>query len=231
MTLIEIFLIGVGLSMDAFAVSVGKGLTMQKIDKKYLVTIALYFGGFQAMMPLFGWLLGGTFASKIEKVDHWIAFVLLAFIGIKMIADAIKENREERELMVRTDDESVHTAGDGMSDSAARTKRPQQGTDCRQDPRPDSRFRPVYINHGELFLMAVATSIDALAVGVTFSFLQVNILVSIMMIGVTTFTLSAIGVVIGNRFGMKYKLPAAVIGGLILVILGSRILITHLMGG
>ena len=95
MSILEVFLIGVGLSMDAFAVAIGKGLTMRRIDKRYLVTIALYFGGFQAFMPFLGWLLGGTFANRIQQVDHWIAFVLLAFIGIKMIADAVKENREE----------------------------------------------------------------------------------------------------------------------------------------
>ena len=190
MQLWELILLGVGLAMDAFAVAICKGLAMRKVNKAQCFVIALYFGGFQAIMPVFGYFLGSVFAKMIAAVDHWIAFILLGYIGIKMIADAIRERKEE----------SVVT---------------------KMDPPLD---------HRELFIMAIATSIDALAVGVTLSFLSVSIVKAASTIGIVTFAISAAGVYIGNIFGEKYKLKAQIAGGTILVALGIKILVTHLLG-
>ena len=189
MTFFELFLIGIGLSMDAFAVSICKGLSMQKIDKKYTLCIGLFFGGFQALMPLTGYLLGSQFSGYIERFDHWIAFVLLALIGFNMI----KESREEEE-----------------------EEKPYAG-----------------VNFKELLILAVATSIDALAVGISFAFLQVDIIPAVSFIGTVTFFLSVVGVKIGNVFGAKYKSGAELVGGLILVAMGVKILLEHLgvLGG
>ena len=183
MSLSELFILAVGLSMDAFAVSVCKGLSMQKMNWRHSLVIGLYFGGFQAGMPLIGYLLGMGFQSRIEAVDHWIAFLLLGFIGINMI-------RESRD----TDEEHVD---------------------------PSIGFRTMVV-------LAVATSIDALAVGVTFAFLQVAILPAVCFIGVVTFFLSAVGVKIGNVFGTRYKSRAELAGGIILVLMGIKILAEHL---
>lgn len=183
MSLSELFILAVGLSMDAFAVSVCKGLSMQKMNWRHSLVIGLYFGGFQAGMPLIGYLLGMGFQSRIEAVDHWIAFLLLGFIGINMI-------RESRD----TDEEHVD---------------------------PSIGFRTMVV-------LAVATSIDALAVGVTFAFLQVAILPAVCFIGVVTFFLSAVGVKIGNVFGTRYKSRAELTGGIILVLMGIKILAEHL---
>ena len=179
----ELFLIGVGLSMDAFAVSVCKGLTMQKMDWKHGGVIALFFGGFQALMPLTGWALGKQFEQYITSIDHWIAFVLLGWIGGKMIWDSFHGG-----------DEAV---------------------------RADFDLR-------ELLVLAVATSIDALAVGVTFAFLQVSILPAVSLIGCTTFALSLAGVWTGHRFGSKLKDKATLAGGIILCLIGLKILLEHL---
>lgn len=183
----ELFLIGVGLAMDAFAVSVCKGLAMRRVNKRQAVVIAVFFGGFQALMPLIGWALGTQFESYITNIDHWIAFILLAFIGGKMVIEALKseENVEIKEMDM-----------------------------------------PLDIK--ELFVLAVATSIDALAVGITFAFLQYPITESIFIIGVTTFVLSIIGVYVGNFFGNKYKKGAEIAGGIILILIGSKILLEHL---
>ena len=185
---IELFLLGVGLSMDAFAVSVCKGLGMRKLNKKQAVIIGLYFGGFQALMPLIGWLLGSQFQKYITSIDHWIAFILLGFIGGKMIIEAVREWNEE-EIVEVTD---------------------------------------APIDHKNMLVLAVATSIDALAVGITFAFLNTPIIEAISIIGITTFVLSIIGVIVGNFFGSKYKSKAEFIGGLILVLLGVKILLEHL---
>ncbi|WP_295209949.1 manganese efflux pump MntP family protein [Ruminococcus sp.] len=187
MGFIELLLIGVGLSMDAFAVSVCKGLNMRKINYKHAFIIAAFFGGFQALMPFLGWALGSQFEQYIESVDHWIAFILLAFIGGKMVMEAIKGGDDE------DDDE--------------------------KEVCPDK------LDIKELFMLAVATSIDALAVGVTFAFLNVNIVFSITTIGITTFVISIAGVVIGNLFGAKYKSKAEIAGGIILVLIGLKILL------
>lgn len=184
---IELLLMGVGLAMDAFAVSVCKGLAMRKVNKKQAVIIALFFGGFQALMPFIGWALGIQFESYITSIDHWIAFVLLGFIGGKMILEAVKpEEDEEIEQM---------------------------------DPPLDLK---------QLTILAVATSIDALAVGITFAFLDYPIVEAISIIGVVTFIICIAGVYVGNFFGSKYKNKAEFAGGLILVLLGLKILLSHL---
>ena len=187
---IELVLLSVGLAMDAFAVAICKGLAMNRVNVKQCLVIALFFGGFQAGMPVLGWLLGSTFANKIKMVDHWIAFLLLGYIGVKMISDGIKEWKEETKVE-------------------------------EMDPPLDLK---------ELLILAVATSIDALAVGITFSFLEVAIATAAAVIGIITFVISAGGVYVGNIFGERYKTKAQITGGVILVILGLRILITHLMG-
>ena len=181
----ELFLIGIGLSMDAFAVAICKGLGMERINKRDALLLALFFGGFQALMPLTGYLLGSRFASYIERWDHWIAFVLLAFIGSSMI----RESREQEE------EEIEH---DGS------------------------------IRYRELFTLAVATSIDALAVGVSFAFLGVRIAPAVTLIGCTTFVLTLVGVWVGNLFGSRYKSRAELTGGIILILIGVKILLEHL---
>ncbi len=187
MSFYELLLIGIGLSMDAFAVSVCKGLNMRdKINYKHAGLIALFFGGFQAIMPTIGYFLGKGFEQYITSIDHWIAFALLGFIGGKMVVDAIKEWNDE--------------------DTAEEDK----------------------INIKELFMLAIATSIDALAVGITFAFLQVNIVSAASIIGITTFILSIIGIVIGNKFGSRYKTKAELAGGIILILIGVKILLEHL---
>ena len=184
---IEFLLIGIGLSMDAFAVSICKGLATRKVNKKQALVIGLFFGGFQALMPFIGWALGIQFQSYITNIDHWIAFVLLVFIGGKMIVEAVKPEEEEAvEVM---------------------------------DPPLDIK---------EMFLLAIATSIDALAVGVTFAFLDYPIVEAISIIGVTTFVISVGGVYVGNFFGSRYKNKAELAGGLILVLLGVKTLLEHL---
>ena len=191
MSVLDIFLLGIGLSMDAFAVAICKGLAMKKVNKKQMLLIALFFGGFQALMPLIGWLVGSTFAKKIAAFDHWIAFILLAIIGGNMVVDAIKEWKEEDKVEI-------------------------------VDPPIDFK---------ELTLLSIATSIDALACGVTFSFYEdFNIIKAIAIIGVTTFVISAGGVYVGNIFGDKYKAKAQLVGGIILIFLGIKILLEHTMG-
>ena len=184
---VEIFLIGVGLSMDAFAVSVCKGLGMKKINKLHTFVIALFFGGFQALMPFLGWLLGTRFEKYITSIDHWIAFFLLALIGGKMIYEVFRGGNEEENIEMD---------------------------------------KPLDIK--ELLILAIATSIDALAVGITFAFLDYPVLQSVIIIGITTFVISTAGVVIGNIFGSRYKSHAELAGGIILVLIGLKILLEHL---
>ena len=188
MTFIELFLIGVGLSMDAFAAAICQGLFMTRIKWGHALTVGLYFGGFQALMPFTGWMLGSQFADRIQQYDHWIAFILLVLIGGNMIREALSGDEED----------------------AA-----QAETDLRLD-------------HKKLFLMAIATSIDALAIGVTFAFLETAILPAIGIIGCTTFCISVAGVAVGCWFGARYKKRAEITGGVILVLLGVRILLEHL---
>ena len=185
---ITLFLMGVGLAMDAFAVSICKGLSMRKVNKKQCFIIALFFGGFQALMPLIGWLLGSSFEQYITGVDHWVTFVLLAFIGGKMLHESFK-----------TDSEAVEIK--------------------QMDPPLDLK---------ELLILAIATSIDALAVGITFAFLDTPIVEAIIIIGVTTFLISAAGVYVGNFAGNRYQKKAELAGGVILILIGLKILLEHL---
>ena len=183
MGLIELFLIAVGLSMDAFAVSVCKGLAMPKCTFKKAAIVGLWFGGFQALMPAIGYVLGAQFQETIASIDHWIAFVLLALIGGNMIHEALDNDEEEADASL-----DVKT----------------------------------------MFLLAVATSIDALAIGITFAFLKVNIIPAVCFIGIVTFIISYAGVKIGNVFGVRYKNKAEIVGGVILILLGLKILLEHL---
>lgn len=179
MSILDLFILAVGLSMDAFAVSVCKGLSLGKIKPKHMCIAGAWFGGFQALMPLIGYFLGSFFSEMIEKYDHWVAFVLLAIIGGNMIKESFDK------------DEKVDSSMDVKS----------------------------------MLLLAIATSIDALAVGVTFAFLQVQIVPAVSFIGVITFIFSAVGVKIGSLFGTKYKSKAELFGGIVLVLIGIKILL------
>lgn len=185
MGFIELFILAVGLSMDAFAVSICKGLSVQRLRPRHALICGAYFGGFQALMPLIGWLLGRQFEELIKSIDHWIAFGLLVLIGANMIRESFGKDEE-------------------VNDS---------------------------FSFKTMLPLAIATSIDALAVGVTFAFLEVQIVPAILLIGVTTFAISAAGVKIGNVFGAKYKSKAELAGGMILILLGIKILIEHLFFG
>ena len=188
MSILEIFLIGIGLSMDAFAVAICKGLAMKRFNLVQAALIALFFGGFQALMPAIGWLLGSSVVGMLEAIDHWIAFALLALVGSKMLWDAFHEDAD-------------------ASDASAQTDR---------------------VLLPELLMLAIATSIDALAVGVGFAFLDVAIAAACLLIGCTTFVLSFAGVYIGNRFGSRWEKPATIAGGVVLVVIGFKILLEHL---
>lgn len=181
--LIDIILLGVSLAMDATAVSICKGLSMKKLDKKKAITIALYFGTFQAIMPIIGYLLGISFKEVVESIDHWIAFFLLAVIGINMIRESLSKESES------------------LND---------------------------LIDFKTMTPLAIATSIDALAVGITFAFLRVNIIEAVTIIGIITIFLSMIGVFIGNEFGNKYGKIAETVGGIVLISIGLKILLEHL---
>ena len=184
MSIVELFLIGVGLSMDAFAVAICKGLSVQKLNWKHYLIVGAWFGGFQALMPTLGYLLGTTFERYITSVDHWVAFVLLCLIGGNMLKEAFA--KEEKEESASFDFKSM-------------------------------------------LLLAVATSIDALAVGITFALLpDVNIFSAVGLIGSITFCLSAVGLKVGNIFGLKYKSKAEIVGGIILILIGVKILLEHL---
>ena len=187
---LEIFLTGIALAMDAFAVSICKGIKMPRLRKSHIVIIAVFFGGFQMLMPLIGWLLGSQFVQYISKFDHWIAFALLAFIGVKMAIESFKHEEEEC---------------------------------CKCESKLDLK---------ELVVLAIATSIDALAVGITFAlYPDINILPSISIIGIVTFVICAGGVVIGHKFGAKFKSKAELLGGIVLVIIGLKLLIEGLLEG
>ena len=183
MDLLTLLTLAVGLAMDAFAVSICKGLAMREKVLKKGVIVGLWFGGFQALMPTIGFFLGTQFKDQITSIDHWIAFVLLGLIGINMVKEALSNDEEQ-------------------ADASIEIK--------------------------EMFMLAVATSIDALAVGITFAFLNVHIVSAASMIGVCTFLISFAGVKIGNIFGTKYKSKAELAGGIILILLGFKILFEHL---
>ena len=187
MALLEIFLVGIGLSMDAFAVAICKGLAMPTINRKQTLLIAAYFGVFQALMPLTGWLLGSQFARHVTKMAPWIAFVLLAWIGGNMIRESLSKKEEDEEV------------------------------------------EPAELRHKELFMLAIATSIDALAVGVSFSMVELAIPIgaAAALIGCTTFAISVGGVFVGHIFGARYKNRAEFVGGAILLLIGVKILLEH----
>ena len=182
MSFIELFILAVGLSMDAFAVSICKGLAMDRITLKKCGIVGLWFGGFQALMPLIGYLFGALFSDYIEAFSSWIAFILLALIGGNMIKEALEKDDEK--------------ANDSLAFMT-------------------------------MLVLAVATSIDALVVGITFAALHVRIVPAVLLIGVTTFAFSASGVKVGNVFGVKYKSKAELAGGIVLVLLGVKILLEH----
>mgnify|MGYP004498479811 FL=1 len=183
MGVLELLLLSIGLAMDAFAVSICKGISMKKMNWKKAIIIGLYFGGFQALMPTLGYFLGTAFQSLITSVDHWIAFVLLGIIGGEMIKESFEIDSENQ-----NDDVSFKT----------------------------------------MIILAIATSIDALAVGITFAFLNVNLGLAVSLIGIITFILAVAGTKIGNRFGDKYEKKAEFVGGVILILLGVKILLEHL---
>ena len=183
MGILELILIAIGLGMDAFAVSICKGISMQKMNWKKAIIIGLYFGIFQALMPVIGFTLGKAFENLVTSIDHWIALGLLLIIGIKMIIDAFKE-----------DNVSVNDS----------------------------------VNWKVMIILAIATSIDALAVGITFAFLQVNLLLAVSIIGIITFILCVIGTKIGNNFGNKFENKAEILGGIVLIFIGVKILLEHL---
>lgn len=183
MGFLETVLVAIGLAMDAFAVSVCKGLSMFKMNWKKAFTIAIYFGIFQMVMPLLGFLLGIGFSEWIEAIDHWIAFILLGFIGLNMIKNVKNDENE--------------------SDNAS-------------------------LDLKTMTLLAIATSIDAFAVGVTFAFLRVEIIKAVVIIGIVTLGISAFGVIIGNKFGNKLQNKAELLGGVVLIIMGFKILLQHL---
>lgn len=184
----ELFLLAVGLSIDAFAIAICKGFCMRRLRLDQAAVIGLFFGGFQALMPVIGWVLGKQFEAYIVSIDHWIAFFLLAFIGGKMIWEALHSQEDEADA-------------------------------CSMDQKLDLK---------ELVMMAIATSIDALAVGISFAVLGVDILPAALLIGIVTFTLSAVGIRVGHHFGLKYKARAEIAGGVILILIGLKILLEHL---
>ena len=183
MELLEIILIAIGLAMDAFAVSICKGLSMKKMSWKKALIVGLYFGIFQGLMPVIGYLLGTSFESLVTKIDHWIAFGLLMFIGINMLKEAFGNDSKN----------------------------------CNDN-----------VEFKTMVVLAIATSIDALAVGITFAFLKTNIILAALVIGIITFAICIIGVKIGNKFGDKYERKAETVGGLILIFIGIKILLEHL---
>lgn len=183
MGLAELFILAVGLSMDAFAVAICKGLSLRTLRKRDMVMVGAYFGAFQALMPLLGYVLGSVFSDLIVSVDHWIAFILLGIIGGNMIREGLSREEENCDPSLRVQD---------------------------------------------MLLLALATSIDALAVGVTFAFLQVSIVPAVLLIGTVTFMLSAVGVKIGSVFGARYKAWAELFGGAVLILMGLKILLEHL---
>lgn len=183
MMILEVVLVAIGLAMDAFAVSVCKGLSMKKMNWKKAIIVGLYFGIFQALMPVIGYFLGTTFESLVTKIDHWIAFGLLAIIGINMLKEAFDKDEEDRNDQV---------------------------------------------DFKTMVVLAIATSIDALAVGITFAFLNINLLMATLIIGLITFVVCVIGVKIGNKFGDKYEKKAEIFGGVILILMGLKILLEHL---
>lgn len=197
MNFFDIFLIAIGLAMDAFAVAICKGLNMNRFKINHSMIIALFFGVFQAFMPVIGWFLGSRFQQYIVSVDHWIVFVLLFIIGVNMLKETFKEETNCCDDSTIVSNQSICNRKDNL-------------------------------NIKQLIVLSIATSIDALAVGITFALNDVNVPRAILIIGIITFLLSFIGVIIGNKFGDKYEKKATLIGGILLILMGTKILASHL---
>ena len=225
MGLLELFILAIGLSMDAFAVSICKGLALPKINLKSAGIVGLWFGAFQALMPLIGYLLGVNFRSYIVSIDHWIAFVLLALIGANMIKEALSDDDEEEEAEIRNlkRGPEERTIGVCSLDSCSISPTGQVALSREKD----SVMKDI-LGFKTMFLLAIATSIDALAVGVSLAFLKVAILPAVLFIGCITFVCSAAGVKIGSIFGDKYQSKAELCGGIILILIGIKILLDGL---
>ena len=204
MSILSIVLTGFGLAMDAFAVSVAKGITLTRVKAKDALKVALFFGGFQALMPLIGWGAGRYFADYIKAFDHWIAFILLSFIGGKMIFEALKEDDEEK-------------AEVAVSMEVSKNKEREFANMKRKEE----------LSAKNLTVLDIATSIDALAVGVSFAFLGISIVQTIIIIGIITFVLCFLGVIIGEKLGDIFKNYAEIVGGVILILIGINILLEH----
>lgn len=227
MGIIEVLLLAVGLSMDAFAVSICKGLATEKAGIGHMVTAGLWFGGFQMLMPVTGYLLGSTFASYITAIDHWIAFVLLGLIGLNMIRESRADDCPEGSCPndvcpERGRDESEEGGDESREIDCLKPKEGGGESKGGGEPAEDKPF-----GFKSMFIMAVATSIDALAVGITFAFLRVNMVTAIPLIGTTTFLISAAGIKIGSIFGSRFQSKAELAGGIILILLGAKILLEH----
>ena len=195
MSIFELTIVSIGLAMDAFAVSISKGLAIRELRWRQAAWAGLWFGGFQALMPLLGFFVGSRFSESIKAVDHWVAFVLLLIVGLNMIREAIAEKKADADSTEDSEKEELTS-----SDLGVRT----------------------------MLVLAVATSVDALAVGITFALLKVNMLVAVSMIGVITFAISAAGVYLGHAVGAKFKKSASLLGGVVLVGIGIKILLEHL---
>jgi putative Mn2+ efflux pump MntP len=201
MSWIELFLLAAGLSMDAFAVAVCLGLTMAKVSVKKALIVGLYFGAFQAGMPVIGYILGKQFSNQVTNFSHWVVFALLAFLGAKMIWDSLKKEKCD-------------------------------GKECksRKCTKCINIRHEASLNFSKMIPLALATSVDAMAVGVSFAFLQVSIVPAISLIGVVTLVVSTVGVKIGNAFGAKFKSKAELAGGIILILMGVWVLVEHFSG-
>lgn len=221
MGIIEVLLLAVGLSMDAFAVSICKGLATEKAGIGHMVTAGLWFGGFQMLMPVTGYLLGSTFASYITAIDHWIAFVLLGLIGLNMIRESRSDDCPEGSCPNDVCPESGRDESEEGGDESREIDR-SESEEGGGEPAEDKPF-----GFKSMFIMAVATSIDALAIGITFAFLRVNMVTAIPLIGTTTFLISAAGIKIGSIFGSRFQSKAELAGGIILILLGAKILLEH----
>lgn len=246
----EVFIIGVGLAMDAFAVSIGKGLSLKRMRLRYALAAGLYFGGFQALMPLLGWFLGGTFTKYVEAVGHWIAFGLLAFVGGSMVREAITAMREKRRAALEMGAERTAAGqgaaftGDALAQGAERITAGQgtaaagdaldvggKGALSAEDGSAKSQKTAGKADFGArtMLPLAVATSIDAFAVGVSFSFFPINIWLSVAIIGFVTFVIAAFGVRIGMLFGERWSEKAELAGGILLILIGLGICIRGIL--
>ncbi|MBQ4549307.1 MAG: manganese efflux pump [Bacteroidales bacterium] len=222
MDLISLITISIALSMDAFSVSICQGLSTKRFSLKMALSCGLWFGFFQALMPLIGYFLGAQFEHFITHIDHWIAFGLLSVIGVNMIREAAGESTRQRDNETTSEESPSHQVTESPSRDVTHY------TDENKHDVIGASKQDTESKSASMLILAIATSIDALAVGVTFAFLKVNIWKSIIIIGITTFIFSFVGVKIGNVFGSRYSKAAEIVGGVILIVLGIKILIEHL---